>query len=413
MASRSVGGGFDKARPIRHAEPMHAIDPPAPAIERTLSLLADLVAFDTTSARSNIPLIAYIEAYLGAHGVASQRVMSACGDKANLFASLGPATGGGIALSGHTDVVPADPAAWSYDPFRLTRVGNRVYGRGTTDMKGFVAATLAMVPEFAARPLAKPLHLAFTYDEEVGCLGVRPLIAAMGERLPRPDIVLVGEPSRMQVVDAHKAVSGYETVITGRAGHSSMPHLGVNAIFAAADIIQALRGFERELAVGHRDPRFDPDRTTIHVGEIAGGLKLNIIPAEARVSWQIRALPGLDAGFVPGRLAAFAEETLLPGMRAIAPEAAIVTRALSAIPALAAPAGSKAVSLALALAARNETFAVSYGTEAGLYQAGGSDAVIIGPGDIAQAHTVDEFVEVSELVACLAFLERLANQLCA
>ena len=372
-------------------------------------LLARLVAFDTTSANSNIPLIAFVESYLAEHGITSDRVPTPDGAKASLFATIGPAGVGGFALSGHTDVVPVRGQAWDTDPFKLSERDGKLYGRGSCDMKGFLACVLAMVPQFQRRRLKVPLHIAFSYDEEVGCTGVRPMIAELGSTLPRPRMVFVGEPTEMSVVSAHKGPVRWRVEVTGRAAHSSMPHYGVNAIAYASALIGELLRMEAELKAEAEDRRFDPPWTTLQVTQIEGGTASNIVPVPCWFGWEIRGLPGFDPMRLDARLRAFAAEKCLPEMRRVAKEANIDITAINRVAAFTADAASGIVPLTLKLAEQNATFAVSYCTEAGLFQEGGAPAIVCGPGHIAQAHTANEFIRVAELEKCLAFLDRMAS----
>ena len=381
----------------------------APTLGTAKELLARLVAFDTTSAKTNIPLIEFVEAYLAEHGIASRRVPTPDGLKASLFATIGPGDAGGIALSGHTDVVPVAGQSWDTDPFALVERDGKLYGRGTCDMKGYLACCLALVPSLKARKLKAPFHIAFSYDEEVGCTGVRPMIAELGKTLPLPRMVFVGEPSKMAVVDAHKGPVRWRVEITGRAAHSSMPHLAVNAIACAGRLIGEILRMEEELKSGPLNPRFDPPWTTTQVTQIEGGTASNVVPVPCWFGWETRALPGFDPLTLQRRLEWFATEKCLPEMRRIAPESDIKIRAMNHVAAYAADTASGIVPLTLKLAGQNETLAGSYCTEAGLFQDGGAPAIICGPGDIAQAHTVNEFIRVDELEKCLAFLGRLAD----
>jgi acetylornithine deacetylase len=374
-----------------------------------VELLARLVNFDTTSHRSNLPLVRFVEDYLAQHGIASQLVASTDGAKANLYATIGPAKEPGVALSGHTDVVPVEGQSWSSDPFVLTERGGRLYGRGSADMKGFLACVLAAVPDFHKRQLSVPIHLAFSYDEEVGCLGVRPLIAELGRRFVRPRLVIVGEPTSMSVVDAHKGPVRWHIDIKGRAAHSSMAPLGVNAISVAGKLLAELARIEAELERAPRDARFDPPYATLQVTRIDGGTATNIVPVSCHLDFDVRALPGVDVAAIDQRIRAFAEEECLPEMRRVAPEAGIDIGIANEVPPFATGAASEAVALALRLAGQNETHAVSYATEAGLFQAAGSPAVVIGPGDIAQAHAADEWIAKDQLEKCMAFLSRLGD----
>jgi acetylornithine deacetylase len=378
-------------------------------IATTKALLADLVGFDTTSHKSNIAIIDYIEAYLARHGVASARVPTADGLKASLFATIGPTDVPGIALSGHTDVVPVTGQTWDTDPFKLVERNGRLYGRGACDMKAFLACMLAMVPQFKARALKVPIHLAFSYDEEVGCTGVRPMVAELGKSLPLPRMVFVGEPTSMSVVDAHKGPMRWHVEVTGRAAHSSMPHLGVNAITYAGRLIAELARMEEDLKSGERVARFDPPYTTLQVTELAGGTASNIVPIICTFGWEIRRLPGFDGRAVDARFRDFAATHCVPEMQRLAPETGIKIEITNEVPAFAADPKAEIVPLALKLAGQNETFAVCYATEASLFQAGGSPSVVIGPGDIAQAHTANEFIAVSEIEKCLRFLDRIAD----
>jgi len=372
-------------------------------------LLARLVHFDTTSHRSNMPLVRFVEDYLAQHGIASQLVPSEDGAKASLYATIGPAAIAGVALSGHTDVVPVEGQTWSSDPFVLAERNGRLFGRGTADMKGFLACVLAAVPRYLQRKLAVPIHLAFSYDEEVGCLGVRPLIAELGGRFVRPRVVIVGEPTSMSVVDAHKGPVRWHVHITGRAAHSSMAPLGVNAIAVAGRLLAELARIEQELMAKPRDERFDPPYATLQATRIDGGTATNIVPVSCRLDFDVRALPGVDIAAIDRRLRDFAATECLPDMRKVAPEAGIDIAIANEVPPFASGSASEAVELALFLAGQNETYAVSYATEAGLFQAAGSPAVVVGPGDIAQAHTADEWIAEEQIDKCMAFLDRLGE----
>ena len=374
-----------------------------------VALLARLVAFDTTSHKSNRDLVSFVQAYLADHGVESALVPTDDGAKASLFATIGPEGVPGVGLSGHTDVVPAEPRDWTSDPYTVREDSGRLYGRGTTDMKGFLACVLALVPEFKRRALTVPGHLLFSYDEETGCTGVRPMIAELGDRLAKPRLVIVGEPTSMTVVDAHKGPVRWQVDIAGRAAHSSMAPLGVNTIAVAAELIAELNRIEAELKAPPHDARFTPPYPTLQVTEIAGGTASNIVPAACSFGFEIRALAGLDVDAIERRFSDFAETRFLPAMRSVAPEADITIRRVNSVPAFAATPESEAVALALRLAGQNETHAVSYATEAGLFQTADVPAAVCGPGDIAQAHTADEWIALSELERCLAFLSRLAD----
>ncbi|MGZ5889492.1 MAG: acetylornithine deacetylase [Hyphomicrobium sp.] len=370
-------------------------------------LLSRLVHFDTTSHKSNLALIAFVEDYLAQHGVESHLVPSADAAKASLYASIGPTGVPGVALSGHTDVVPVEGQTWSSDPFVLTERDHRFYGRGAADMKGFLACVLAAVPDFLKRKLAVPISIVFSYDEEVGCIGVRPLIAEIGRRFVTPRMVIVGEPTSMSVVDAHKGPVRWHVEIKGRAAHSSMAPLGVNAISVAGKLLQELARIERELKTSPRAERFDPPYATLQVTRIDGGTATNIVPVYCRFDFDVRALPGVDVDAIDRRIRAYADRECVPEMRRVAPESGIDISVANQVPPFAAGTNSEAVALALRLAGHNETHAVSYATEAGLFQEAGSPSVVIGPGDIAQAHAADEFIAKDQLDRCMAFLDRL------
>jgi len=374
-------------------------------------LLAKLVAFDTTSAKSNLKLIEFVSTYLGGYGIAATLIPAPDGAKVNLFASIGPAGKGGIGLSGHSDCVPVEGQTWSSDPFALQLRDGQLYGRGTCDMKGFLACVLASVPLFTSRPLKEPVHIILSYDEEAGCTGVRPLIARLGHDLPRPRVIIVGEPTNMAVIDAHKRIDAYRTTVTGREAHSSLPRLGVNAISFAAELIEELDRIGAKLSTSETNDRFDPPASTVQVGTIEGGTAPNIVPKTCKFQWQVRSLPDADPKVAPERIKVFAEEKLRPRMRVVARTASIETLHQGSVPAFLAKPGSEAVALALALTHANATRAVSYATEAGLFEEAGCPTVICGPGDIEQAHAADEFVTTAQLDACTAFLAKLAELL--
>ncbi|HMM15039.1 MAG TPA: acetylornithine deacetylase [Parvibaculum sp.] len=377
----------------------------------TREMLERLVSFDTTSRNSNLELIAFVETYLSAHGVSCRLIANEDDTKANLFATIGPADrAGGIVLSGHTDVVPVDGQDWTSDPFAVVEREGRLVGRGTSDMKGFIASALAHVPEFLARGPQIPVHLALSYDEEVGCLGVRPMIDAVIRTLPKPQVVIVGEPSSMKVVNAHKGIQSYVTKVTGLEFHSSQTHQGVSAIQYAAELITFLMKLADEMRErGDATGRFRPPYTTISVGTIKGGSAVNIIPRSCTFGWECRPLPDLDPEEIITRFTAFAEREVLPRMRAIYPQAGIETSVRARSPGLAPEEGSPAETLVMKLAQCNSAEAVSYNTEAGLFQLADIPTVVCGPGSIDQAHKPDEFIELSQLAECDRFMMRLAE----
>ncbi len=376
--------------------------------------LVDLVAFNTVSALSNLELIEYIEDYLVGLGIGSVRVASDDGAKSNLYATIGPADRAGVVLSGHTDVVPVANQPWDTDPFTLTRRSVdgelRLYGRGSADMKGFAAAVLAMVPDFAQADLKTPVHFAFSYDEEVGCLGVGRMIADMCDHLVRPQLVIIGEPTSMQIVTAHKGIQGFRTEITGVAAHSSAPHLGVNAIVYAAEIIRFLSELAAEKqAQGDPANGFHPPWTTFNVGQIQGGEALNIIPEHCAFNWEFRPVPDEDTAAIVARFDEFVAGQIEPRLRAENPAAAIVTRPLAAVPPLYRDDNSPAERLARHLTGANTTHTAAYVAEASQFQASGIPAVLCGPGNIDQAHQANEWITVDQLDQCTAFLHRLLD----
>lgn len=375
-------------------------------------ILAALVGFDTTSRDSNIPLIVWVEQFLDGHGIPHLRVDYEEDKKTNLFATIGPDVEGGVVLSGHTDVVPVDGQAWSSDPFTTVERDGLLYGRGTADMKGFIAVCLAMVPTFKAMDLKVPIHFAFSCDEEVGCRGVVPLVEHMRDHLKRPSAVIVGEPTSMQVVNAHKSAVRFGTEVTGHESHSALTDRGVNAIMVAGEIISEINRIREDLiAAGDPSGRFDPPYSTVHVGLISGGTANNIVPRSCSISWETRLLPTTDREMVPKRVEAVARR-LEPAMKAIAPNAGIATIKGTDVPGLSPERDSPAEILALHCAHANSTHTVSYCTEAGHFQAIGIPAVVCGPGSIEQAHKPDEFVAVEQLRRCETFMVRLAARCC-
>jgi acetylornithine deacetylase len=379
---------------------------------RAADELARLVAFDTTSRGSNLPLIAHVEALLAGLGVSSRRIANADGTKANLLASIGPAVEGGVVLSGHTDVVPVDGQPWTSDPFTLTPRGGRLYGRGTCDMKGFIALALAAAPDFAAAGLKRPVHLAFSYDEEVGCLGAPDLIAEIVRHVPRPAAVIVGEPTGMEAVSAHKGITSYRVIVTGKEAHSSQTHLGVSANMAAVRLMSFLADLAARLE-READPSspFTPKHPTLTIGLINGGTALNILARECVFVFDLRT----QAGVAPeALLAGFFEEAARVDaeMKARFEGVGVVLERRSRTPAFARVDGGAAEAFARRLAGDNgPARAVPYAAEAGQFQEAGYSVVICGPGSIDQAHQADEYLEVSQLQRGAAFMTRLTEAL--
>ncbi|MHB2057401.1 acetylornithine deacetylase (plasmid) [Pantoea dispersa] len=377
------------------------------------NLLEHLVAFDTTSRESNLALIDFCWRYLSGLGVTCELMHNAERSKANLYARLGPAGSGGVMLSGHSDVVPVDGQTWTVPPFALTERDGKLYGRGTADMKGFLACMLAAVPHFLAQPLRQPLHLAISYDEEVGCLGVRSLVKALAQRSDRPAICLIGEPTELRPVLGHKGKLAMRCEVQGAACHSAYAPQGVNAIEYAAKLIQRLNVIGERLAAPDRqDARFDPPFSTVQTGVIHGGRALNIVPDACSFDFEVRTLPQEDAQQVAEELVAYAQQTLEPQMRAVQPVSAIRFSPLSAYPGLDTAAHSAAAQLIARLSGSDSFSTVAFGTEGGLFAAAGIPCVVCGPGSMEQGHKPDEFIALAQLDACDSLLRRLATWMC-
>lgn len=376
-------------------------------------MLEQLVAFNTTSRESNLALIEFVGRYLTGLGVDYELIHNAEGSKANLYARLGPPGHGGVMLSGHSDVVPVDGQNWSVPPFALTERDGKLYGRGTADMKGFIACILAAIPHFLTQPLAQPLHLAISYDEEVGCLGVRTLLDALSARADKPAICLIGEPTELQPVLGHKGKLGMRCEVQGAACHSAYAPQGVNAIEYAAKLIHHLTLIGQRLAAPeHHDARFDPPFTTVQTGLIQGGRALNIVPADCTFDFEVRTLPQDDAQEVARELESYAQRELLPAMHAVNRDAAIRFYPISSYPGLYTAAQSAAARLVAHLTGSEKFSTVAFGTEGGLFHQSGIPCVICGPGSMAQGHKPDEFITVEQLNACDALLRRLATWMC-
>ena len=374
-------------------------------------ILDRLVAFDTTSRNSNLELIGWVREYLDGHGVGYRLSHDASGGKANVHAIIGEPGPGGVALSGHVDTVPVDGQAWSSDPFIMRRDAGRLYGRGTSDMKGFVACCLAAVPSFQAAGLRRPIHLFISYNEEVDCAGARRLVEDLGESGLSPALCIVGEPTSMQPILGHKGRLAVDVTVKGRAGHSSAPARGVNAVYAAAEAVSWIAAEQRRImAEGPFAHGYEPPHTTIHVGTFSGGTILNIIPDQASFRMEWRVVPGESAEAALERLRAYIVEAIEPAMHAVDPSTGFTLTPSDWLPGLSLDTDHPLASMVRQLTGFNSTGYVSYGTEAGLYQEAGIPSIVCGPGDIAQAHTPDEWIEESQLAACDAFLRRLASQ---
>jgi acetylornithine deacetylase len=377
-----------------------------------ISLLERLVAFDSESDKSNLPLIDFVEEYLRGQDIAVLRAPNAAGDKAALLATIGPMVEGGIVLSGHTDVVPVEGQKWTSDPFKLRGAAGRLFARGSCDMKGFDAIALAMIPSFKKAGLRRPIQILLSYDEETSCEGSLDFIGRFGKDVPRPGAVIVGEPTMMEVADAHKSITTFRTIVTGHEAHSAKPALGANAVACACDIVAEI--YRQALAYEAPDrlnPRFDPPYSTLHVGSIHGGTARNILARECMFHWEFRGLPGASTMAPLRQIQSYIDEVALPRLTRFVAGPKVETIVEVDVPGLDAEPGSQAETLALKLTRSNRTNAVSYATEAGQFQRAGLPTVVCGPGSIDQAHKPDEFLEISQIDACIGFMERLAAEM--
>jgi acetylornithine deacetylase len=371
-------------------------------------ILAALVGFDTTSHGSNLALIQWVEEYLARYDVPCVRVNESK-TKASLLARIGPDVPGGIVLSGHTDVVPVTDQPWTSDPFTLTPRGQKYFGRGTSDMKTYLACALALVPLWRKMTLQKPIWLAFSHDEEIGCLGAAPMARHLVEIGAAPSLVIVGEPTEMKLVNAHKGILSFETIVTGHAAHSSRPELGVNAVHVMGEILVCLERLRvRAAEMPEANSPFHPPFSTVHVGVIEGGTARNIIPHHCRIAWEIRPLPTEKTEIL---LAEFQSVTtaLERRMKAQFPHTSIVTRAMSNVRGLRPEPEADFTALAMHLAQTNTALAVAYGTEGGIFQSHGLPVVVCGPGAIDQAHQPDEWIAREQVEACMDFLARVGE----
>jgi acetylornithine deacetylase len=375
-------------------------------------ILNRLLAFDTVSSQPNLALMDYVRALLEAEGIGVMLIPDGSGGKANLYATVGPQGAGGVMLSGHTDVVPVDGQAWTVPPFAMTERDGKVYGRGAADMKGFVACAVAAMRTAARRPLQVPLHLALSYDEEIGCMGVRSLIDMLAGAPVKPRFCIVGEPTGMQVATGHKGKVALRATCTGREGHSALAPLALNALHLAADFLGAVRRLQADVAAtGLRDGDYDVPYTTLHVGKMSGGVQVNIVPNHATLDFEIRSLAGEDVAALIARLEAAAEAIVAP-LRQEFPEAAIRIEQLWDYPGLGTPSDAGVVNFVKGLTGANGTIKVAFGTEGGLFDRRlGIPTVICGPGSMAQGHKPDEFVTLEQLARCNAMLAALIDRL--
>lgn len=379
-----------------------------------IELIEKLIAFDTVSHKQNIDLIHFVQEILRREGIESTLFEDASGQKANLYATIGPDDRPGIALSGHTDVVPVDGQEWASDPFRAEVRDGRIFGRGTADMKSFIAIVLSKIPEFLERGLSTPIHLVLSHDEEIGCVGVRSLIAGLERMEIRPAACIIGEPTEMKVIRGHKGKLSMRCHVHGRACHSSLVEKGVNAVEKAAAIITRLSQVgERFRREGPHDDGFDPPYTSVHTGLIKGGTQLNIVPQDCVFEFEFRNLPGHDPDAILAEVREFAEAELIPAMHAVDPSTGIEWLPLSGFPGMDTPEDAEITQLAKALAGANSTQKAPFGTEGGLFQQSGIPTVVCGPGSVDQAHRPDEFVSLEQVARCELFLDRLMDRVCS
>jgi acetylornithine deacetylase len=378
----------------------------------SIGILEKLIAFPTVSSDSNLDLVGYVTELLSAQGIACQIIRSADGHKANLFATIGPADAPGVMLSGHTDVVPIDGQDWTLPPFEMTARDGRLYGRGAADMKGFVACALATCLKAAKMGLQTPLHLALSYDEEIGCIGVHSLIDMLRTAPHRPLLCIVGEPTNMQVATGHKGKLAARAICRGREGHSALAPLALNAIHLGCDFVTALRREQDRLASdGARDGDYDIPYTTVHVGKINAGVALNIVPNLCQLDFEIRNVAADNPDQILDGLRAEAQR-IAAAVSAIAPEAAIDIEITNTYPGLDTPANSQAVAFVKSLTGANDTIKVAFGTEGGLFSRDlGTPTIVCGPGSMAQGHRPDEFVSGEQLRRCDHMLENLLRRL--
>ena len=381
-------------------------------LETTREILGSLISHPTVSSESNLDLMWVMADRLDRAGARVEVMKDASGAKANLFATIGPDEPGGLMLSGHSDVVPVEDQPWSADPFAMWEDEGRLFGRGTCDMKGFIAATLAMAPIYATLPLKRPIHFAFTHDEETGCIGAQSLVRDLQERGIKPSIAIIGEPTSMKIIEGHKGCCEYTTSFQGLEGHGSAPDRGVNAAEYTVRYVTRLMELREEMkSRAPANSRFDPPWTTMNVGRLSGGFAHNVIVGKAEVEWEFRPVQESDFTYFKTQIAAYANDTLLPAMRAVHPDAKITTETKGEVAGLEPMKDNEARDLVARLTGQNGADVVAFGTEAGLWQAMGMSAIVCGPGSIEQAHKADEFVEASQLQACLDMLYGLGQKL--
>lgn len=381
-------------------------------LDHTQDILRQLIAYPTISADSNLQMIEYLADYLDHLGADVLLNHAPDGTKANLFVTLGQGHENGVLLSGHTDVVPVADQDWSHDPFDMVERDGRLHGRGTCDMKGFIAACLTKAQDYAKLSLKTPVHFAFTYDEETGCIGAQGLAKLLQDQGITPRLAIIGEPTRMKAIEGHKGCCEYTTHFHGKAGHGSMPEIGVNAVEYAMrygtklmDIAQDLQGRAPE------NGRFAPPWTTLNIGRITGGHIHNVIPENCRIDWEFRPVQDADFSYVKNTVETYVSDTLLPEMQRRDPNANITTEIVGEVVGLEPTDQNEARDIVLELTGQNHADVVPFGTEAGIFAALGMSVVVCGPGSIEQAHKPDEFIDLSQLDACLSFLTKLESKL--
>ena len=381
-------------------------------LQETKTLLGELIGFPTVSAASNLDMIKHLANRLTDCGAEVEIWHDETGTKANLFATLGPKRDGGIVLSGHSDVVPVTDQDWSSDPFTMLEQDGKWFGRGTCDMKGFIAAATVMAPYYAQLDLKRPVHFAFTYDEEIGCFGARALAETLRDKGIKPTVAIIGEPTSMRIIEGHKGCYEYTTHFTGLEGHGSGPDRGVNAVEFAVRYVAKLLELKADLqGRAPEGSRFEPPWTTINTGALVGGVAHNVIPGKARVDWEMRPVQMADADHVKHELHQFCAHTLIPAMQTVHPDAGIETEIIGEVDGLEPVENNEARDIVMELTGGNGADVVPFGTEAGIFQGLGMNVVVCGPGSIEQAHKPDEFVSTDQMAQCLDMLERLSSKL--
>lgn len=383
-------------------------------LNQTQDMLRRLIAYPTISADSNLQMIEFLADYLDHLGADVLLNHSPDGTKANLFATLGQGHANGVLLSGHTDVVPVADQDWSHDPFDMIERDGRLYGRGTCDMKGFIAACLSKAHDYAKLPLNTPVHFAFTYDEETGCIGAQGLVKWLQDQGITPRLAIIGEPTGMKAIEGHKGCCEYTTHFHGKAGHGSMPDIGVNAVEYALRYGRKLMDIAQKLHARAPDnSRFDPPWTTLNIGRITGGYIHNVIPENCSMDWEFRPVQDTDFTYVKETIETYVNDTLRPEMQRRDPNANITTEIVGEVVGLEPTDKNEARDIVFELTGQNHADVVPFGTEAGIFAALGMSVVVCGPGSIEQAHKPDEFIELSQLDACLSFLTKLEGKLVA